>query len=966
MERRPQSTPPPSKAPKLESEEDLHEAFSHLPSPSIIDPQSEGEMIDPDDDLDAFFEYLTRDLENPDEPLVTAPPPPPARLGPATEELYPEHEIDPENRDYVTEEGYLLPRMFSTGTCNVIRAQMGTGKTEAAKSFIRIFNERNPETPAKILIVVPRKSLATTLAKDFECVDYQALHPKKYQGDTSYVVCVNSLHLIARHISSFNVVILDEISGTIGNIFSTLMEFSLRTTTLSILHYLVDPSKYDRKLYPGQNPKTVLVMDASMGEREMTFLKDSVDPERWRCLSYYRPQKIRPLPKVVFEKCIFNFLQELAHDVLYTNKKIVIATCAKEYVGVILKLLSISSDQFLGDLRLDQDKIVRPRPSFCYFDADTPKEKIQAHLDDQELFRRYDVFVYSPVFVSGISITVEHFDKLYAVSQYGTLNSEDFIQMLARIRKLRDNSIVIGCSGTSINLPESLVTLERIEESLGRLNSESEEFRDNILSALGVSRSFYRFRGRYRDKEQYQAAIDNYFRSEIPAYQKTLMCHTVLLHLRTRRNMFDAVANAMTLNHPEWMITLSDKQYSNSTQLGREALSAILISHISELGDIKSVKTEEFLVIDAEAFEKKCERFSLLGDEPVSADSWRFRDDHIQSSFECVVPRAIDAFLMYLSPFSPWYSFIVSYCSYGDNRNFGEEMASIQMCSDLFVAMGWRDHFVTIPTPEGGPKVVCMLDHERVQNIVIDTTRILMNWKPLVAWSEKYRLNLALLGIVPLNVIDPEAVVTYKDASIAKECLLRLFSRCGIHFTDESPKITYTVKNARGLPAERKRVKRKSLKSLCPVIERFHPHLYMSNVPASCAGSNVHVPCYDYRVDVERFWRTVDVSLRRGYNLHFGKETMEALSDNMKCLGVIWENSRQNLINSIPPNVKDRFQKIFDALTPYGREMKRRPSFWILADQGQRDESFRLLEECYKELSGTMKEMLIDAFIENS
>ena len=937
--------PPPSKRARL-----LEEHASIYPE-ELMDPEDSSE---PEEDLDSYFATFREGMVDWGEPL------------PATEvisqaplpSIYREPELDPTNREYVTEEGFLLPTIFRPGMCNVIRAQMGTGKTVAAKNFIQKLREDPNYGEVRVLIVVPRKSLATSLAKDFDCVDYQKVRPIHYKGDTSYVICVNSLPRIAKWISVFNVVIFDELSGTLGNVHSSLVEFSLRTTICSNMHYLVDPDKFSRPAVPN-GLKTVMVMDASMGERELSFLKSSVRPELWNFHSYYRPQSLKPLPKVVFEKCIFNFLRDLAFDVLCTEKRIVVATCAKEYMGVILKLLSITSDQFLSDLGIDTDGIIRRRPSFCYFDADTCKEKIQAHLDDQELFRKYDVFIYSPVFVSGISITIEHFDKLYAIAQYGTLNAEDFIQMLARIRVLRDNQITIGCSGKSVRLTQTEMSIDHIVECLKNLNQASTDYRDNILSALGVSREFYRVRGTYRNKEHYQSCVDDYFRSEVPDYQRRLMAHTVLLHLRTRYNMPDAVSQAMLLNHPEWHMRLSDRTYVSGKDLGKEGLMAVLLSHITELGNIHKVKTEEFLVIDTQSFDEKCDRYSLLGNSREDPDNkWEFRQDHIQSSFEFVIPRAIDSFLMYMSPFSLWYSFIVSYCSYGDNRGFGEEMASIQMYSELFTAMGWTEH-QTIMATGTGPGSYLLLEPTRMGSIKVDTTRIVQRWKPLVRWSEKYRINLAMLGVPPINVTDTEAVITYRGVTAAKDCIVRLLGRCGLYFQDKSGFITVNATKRDGTAVQRKRIKRSALKTYSIAVQRFSPEEYVHNVPAGCDKSAAQVPCLSFVLDEEKCWRTIDVAMRRGFNLHFGYDCTDVLADNMKCLGVIWENSRQNLLNLIPEQVKDSFKYMFESVAPQAERLKSIPSFWLLQDEKQREYSFNALFTCYRDFMEILSEMCI-------
>lgn len=866
---------------------------------------------------------------------------------------YPDVPVDPSDRRVISDLGYILHSLYVPKRCNVIKAQMGSGKTEAAKQFVnRIRRTGLKESEElRVLIVVPRKSLATELAKEFKCVDYQVVHPRDFKGDTSYVVCINSLPLIASHINKFNMVILDELSGTIGNIYSSLMRFDLRGTAQANLHHLMNPAKYDRNLSP--SGKTVLIMDASMSERELSFIRSAVDCSLYYRRSYYRPPSITPLPQVTFEPCIFNFLRELAIDLLCSNKKIALATCAKQYAGILLKLFSICSEEFLASLRIDTSTIIRPRPKFCYFDAETSKEKIHAHLQNQELFKQYDIFIYSPVFVSGISITVEHFDKLFAIAQYGTLNSNDFVQMLARIRKLKDNVITIGCSGKGVCLPPSKLNLEFVAETISDLNSQTEEFQDSVLASLGIEKKFFRVRKDYSNKDQYRAAIDDYFKSDVPQYQKDVMCHTVLSHLKTRSSMFDSIAESMRLNHPDWNLRLSLKQNNASMDFGKDALSAILVSHVTELGDIKSINTEDFLVIDPTTFEEKCKKFSILGNSNSSED-YQFRDDMIQSAFSCLVPAYMNNFLMYFSPFSFWYSLVVTYCSFGDNRSFADEMLSIQMYTDLFIAMGWNDHFVTLFTPSGANSF-CVFDVTKLHSLKLTTHEILRHWKPLTEWGEKYRLPLALMGVTSFGIT--ESALLYRHATRAKDCIVKLLMKCGISFEDKS----YYMTSRNG---KTRRIRRKTVATMYGEMENICGEDLRLNLPEDAAQNKTDFPCYQFEIDQDKLWQTIDVSLRRGFNLHFGGAIEDVLTDDMHAVGVIYENSRQNILNHIPPSVKDVFLDVFKYLYPFSVEMRDVPSFWVLKDEKQRDKSLNTVRRCYHEFSESIKDTAITMFIE--
>lgn len=887
-------------------------------------------------------------------------------LAPPGVDNYPQERVlEITDSEYILAQGgYILPSLFKRGFCNVLRAQMGVGKTEAAAAFLSSIPR------CKTLVVVPRKSLAGALADKFQCVDYQKVHPTKYNGDTSYVICVNSLHLIKKHLGKFDVVVFDELSGTIGNVFSSLMgEFTHRITTLSQISYLLNPSKWNKAElgfpsdgYPG---KTVLVMDASMNEREFRFIKKCTSPEYYRSFCYYRPQNIKPLPRVVFEPCMNNFLRDLAADILCTEKRIVVATCAKEYMGVILKLLCICSDDFLSGIRLDTGKIIRPRPKFCYFDAETSKDRIQAHIDDQELFRQYDVFVYSPVLVSGISITVDHFDKLYALSKYGTLTAPDLVQMISRVRTLNDNQIVIGCSGACVKISDDKVSLEYIKESLKNISSQTEEFRENVYQSLGISTSIFHYRfGTYKSKAALLNAIDNYFRAECPEYQRDLMADTARLYLQTRKNMFQAIQDAMKWNHREWDLILSEKSHTRGSDLGKDALCALLLTSITELGDIRSIGMEDFLVIDIDTFDDKCEKYAIFGKgnflgelESSSSEGGtreqappQFRNDMIQSSFHFINSFSIRNFLMFMSPFSTWYAFITSYSSHGNNTALAEELGSMQMYADLFVAMGLIDHLVCL---EGGTfSRLCLIATEFLYTLKVSTMTILRRWIPLMKWGETYRLSIAMLGVTPFTHANNQ--ISYKNITVAKDCLVKILYRTGLVLKDNGTYIGQKILSSGKLSSGR--IRRKAASTYAKEIQRYFPHDYAMNLPEGLAESRVQLPCYVHELDLDSFWRTVDISLRRGFNLHFGDSVHEILNDNAKCLGIVFENSRRNIISQIPRKTIEDFTRLYALVHPLGAEIISQPSWWVLADEEKSRESLTKLKKYYAEFSDTIHE----------
>ena len=54
-----------------------------------------------------------------------------------------------------------------------------------------------------------------------------------------------------------------------------------------------------------------------------------------------------------------------------------------------------------------------------------------------------DVVLYSPTIEAGVNFDLHHFDNIFGIFSTGSTSQRAFFQMLARIRKVNDNTITI-------------------------------------------------------------------------------------------------------------------------------------------------------------------------------------------------------------------------------------------------------------------------------------------------------------------------------------------------------------------------------------------------------------------------------------------------------------------------------------------------------------------------------------------
>ena len=72
--------------------------------------------------------------------------------------------------------------------------------------------------------------------------------------------------------------------------------------------------------------------------------------------------------------------------------------------------------------------------------SDADKKDLKNVLD---LWKHCDVLLYSPTIEAGVNFDLKHFDKMYGIVCYQSTSSRAFMQMMARIRKIENDNILI-------------------------------------------------------------------------------------------------------------------------------------------------------------------------------------------------------------------------------------------------------------------------------------------------------------------------------------------------------------------------------------------------------------------------------------------------------------------------------------------------------------------------------------------
>ena len=71
-------------------------------------------------------------------------------------------------------------------------------------------------------------------------------------------------------------------------------------------------------------------------------------------------------------------------------------------------------------------------------------DKLKKLLKVNEIWVNYDVVIYTPTVCMGVSFEPEHFDNIFGYGCHNSLGSQEFCQMMHRVRTPKDKNIYIS------------------------------------------------------------------------------------------------------------------------------------------------------------------------------------------------------------------------------------------------------------------------------------------------------------------------------------------------------------------------------------------------------------------------------------------------------------------------------------------------------------------------------------------
>lgn len=302
-----------------------------------------------------------------------------------------------------------------------VRSNMGTGKTKQlyqylkevnseqyiydkkSYKFVDVNNTTSNGNKKKILFVTFRKSLGKKYDNDLQKFEYYLnIKDKKINADQhpNVIIQINSLHRIT---GIYDIIVFDEISYTLDMFLNYCKQ---RVSVFDALKHILKTSD------------KVICLDAFLSNREVTFI-NNLRKDKKSCVilnnNKIKRGQIYNLQKTEFTEQIIDDLKK--------DKKITLSSNSKSYledklvplienIGKKYKVITSETDDFVS----------------C---------------DDWD---QYDIIMYTPTVIAGISFEKHHFNKRYGYFTNITSSANLCVQQLFRVRNTTDKNIYLCCS----------------------------------------------------------------------------------------------------------------------------------------------------------------------------------------------------------------------------------------------------------------------------------------------------------------------------------------------------------------------------------------------------------------------------------------------------------------------------------------------------------------------------------------
>lgn len=291
-----------------------------------------------------------------------------------------------------------------------IKSPYGTGKTQMIKAMLNTFNF------PRILWLTYRKTLTNDLMGDagFSEFGFQDYQTGKISADR-LIIQVESVRRLedlmfcfdeVSEYPSYDLVIIDEVESVLNQFYSETFKNKSAEAFEFVKNVIFNSSK-------------LLTLDGDLGDRTIDFVE-----------SFGRAINIKNNIKLNLKEFVISdnedyFLQEIEREIKEDKKCAVVSMTATHCDKI---------KEYFNKNHPDKKVLI-----YTGISDDKTKKELK---NVKTIWNTCDLLLYSPTIEAGVSFDIDYFHSIYGIIAEST-TARAFSQMLSRIRKVKNNKILI-------------------------------------------------------------------------------------------------------------------------------------------------------------------------------------------------------------------------------------------------------------------------------------------------------------------------------------------------------------------------------------------------------------------------------------------------------------------------------------------------------------------------------------------
>ena len=323
---------------------------------------------------------------------------------------------------------------FHDKKCLMVESGMGTGKTKKLLQFLSTISVVDQPQPS-VVILSCRRSLSREFLNKFKTFGFESYLDLKGELDQNRIIVqIDSLHRLAHDKRTWDYLIVDEIDSNLQQFSSNIMKNKHICT--EVFEYLINTCQH------------AILLDAQINTRRVDCLTKQLfgDDHIW----YLQNLFIRKTNKQIFLHKNEVSLIDQYINTIKKGKKIAIVSTSKQFIDKIEKITS----KYLSDNQ------------YRFYTSKTERNILMTETSNVNVYWiTFQVIGFSPSVTMGVSFEQLHFDQMFVYGKSGGPTHLDLLQMMGRIRQLKEGEIHMYLSNETDYLPTKFDQIQQFTKT---------------------------------------------------------------------------------------------------------------------------------------------------------------------------------------------------------------------------------------------------------------------------------------------------------------------------------------------------------------------------------------------------------------------------------------------------------------------------------------------------------------------